>query len=129
MPEIMAMAWLNVTRAGCDCLSVGAVAMMTALDTSDVKKRAPPVASCPAQTASPTTAPHDPHAIRIRTVPIRHSPSGPPLDFKRSEEQTSELQSLMRNSYDVFCLKKKKNKQQNNEQKTQHCYIHKHKNE
>src|SRR3546814_9551236 len=26
----------------------------------------------------------------------------------RSEEQTSELQSLMRNSYAVFCLKKKK---------------------
>src|SRR3546814_5501371 len=94
MPEIMAMAWLNVTRAGCDCLSVGAVAMMTALDTSDVKKRAPPVASCPAQTASPTTAPHDPHAIRIRTV--------------RSEEHTSELQSLMLISYAVFCLKKKK---------------------
>src|SRR3546814_5856469 len=29
---------------------------------------------------------------------------------KRSEEHTSELQSLMRNSYAVFCLKKKKNK-------------------
>src|SRR3546814_4465576 len=28
----------------------------------------------------------------------------------RSEEQTSELQSLMRNSYAVFCLKKKSNK-------------------
>src|SRR3546814_4566639 len=28
---------------------------------------------------------------------------------KRSEEHTSELQSLMRISYDVFCLKKKKN--------------------
>src|SRR3546814_8509572 len=28
--------------------------------------------------------------------------------FPRSEEHTSELQSLMRNSYDVFCLKKKK---------------------
>src|SRR3546814_7867696 len=27
---------------------------------------------------------------------------------KRSEEQTSELQSLMRTSYAVFCLKKKK---------------------
>src|SRR3546814_1575471 len=26
----------------------------------------------------------------------------------RSEEHTSELQSLMRNSYDAFCLKKKK---------------------
>src|SRR3546814_8474319 len=33
------------------------------------------------------------------------------LDIKdpvRSEEHTSELQSLMRNSYAVFCLKKKK---------------------
>src|SRR3546814_7648700 len=31
-----------------------------------------------------------------------HTPSA------RSEEHTSELQSLMRNSYAVFCLKKKK---------------------
>src|SRR3546814_8961318 len=30
----------------------------------------------------------------------------------RSEEHTSELQSLMRNSYAVFCLKKKKKAQQ-----------------
>src|SRR3546814_3626965 len=30
---------------------------------------------------------------------------------KRSEEHTSELQSLMRISYAVFCLKKKKTKQ------------------
>src|SRR3546814_9889531 len=30
--------------------------------------------------------------------------------YERSEEHTSELQSLMRNSYDVFCLQKKKNK-------------------
>src|SRR3546814_5145595 len=29
------------------------------------------------------------------------------LDQYRSEEQTSELQSLMRHSYAVFCLKKK----------------------
>src|SRR3546814_8681103 len=29
--------------------------------------------------------------------------------FVRSEEHTSELQSLMRNSYDVFCLQKKQN--------------------
>src|SRR3546814_9682626 len=33
-------------------------------------------------------------------------------DKVRSEEHTSELQSLMRNSYAVFCLKKKKSKQQ-----------------
>src|SRR3546814_6421381 len=31
----------------------------------------------------------------------------------RSEEHTSELQSLMRNSYAVFCLKKKKNTNNN----------------
>src|SRR3546814_3768228 len=30
--------------------------------------------------------------------------------LNRSEEHTSELQSLMRNSYAVFCLKKKTNK-------------------
>src|SRR3546814_8631203 len=33
---------------------------------------------------------------------------------ERSEEHTSELQSLMRISYAVFCLKKKKQKTQNN---------------
>src|SRR3546814_3475969 len=32
------------------------------------------------------------------------------LEFDRSEEHTSELQSLMRISYAVFCLKKKKQK-------------------
>src|SRR3546814_2120207 len=31
-------------------------------------------------------------------------------EYERSEEHTSELQSLMRISYAVFCLKKKKNK-------------------
>src|SRR3546814_6136288 len=40
----------------------------------------------------------------------------------RSEEHTSELQSLMRISYAVFCLKKKK-KPTNKEHKN---YIHKH---
>src|SRR3546814_3988823 len=33
----------------------------------------------------------------------------PPSPSTRSEEHTSELQSLMRISYAVFCLKKKKN--------------------
>src|SRR3546814_8191830 len=32
------------------------------------------------------------------------------IDRRRSEEHTSELQSLMRISYAVFCLKKKKSK-------------------
>src|SRR3546814_9228951 len=42
----------------------------------------------------------------------------------RSEEHTSELQSLMRISYAVFCLKKKKNNQsrQSNKQTNQQQY-------
>src|SRR3546814_4695948 len=35
-------------------------------------------------------------------------------DWSRSEEHTSELQSLMRISYAVFCLKKKKTKYKHN---------------
>src|SRR3546814_9795211 len=38
------------------------------------------------------------------------------LNFDRSEEHTSELQSLMRISYAVFCLKKKK--------ATEHTHTH-----
>src|SRR3546814_6186294 len=38
--------------------------------------------------------------------PAGHGKGGAGLD--RSEEHTSELQSLMRTSYAVFCLKKKK---------------------
>src|SRR3546814_3354323 len=36
------------------------------------------------------------------------------IEQRRSEEHTSELQSLMRISYAVFCLKKKKPKNSNN---------------
>src|SRR3546814_8328037 len=39
-------------------------------------------------------------------------------EISRSEEHTSELQSLMRISYDVFCLKKKQ--QHNYKQQTTH---------
>src|SRR3546814_2626928 len=44
----------------------------------------------------------------MRLVAIRCEPLGPVSI--RSEEHTSELQSLMRISYAVFCLKKKKKK-------------------
>src|SRR3546814_9365082 len=40
-----------------------------------------------------------------------------PLVTCRSEEHTSELQSLMRTSYAVFCLKKKKKKSNKTQQK------------
>src|SRR3546814_2562780 len=45
------------------------------------------------------------------------------LDY-RSEEHTSELQSLMRISYAVFCLKKKKQHQYKNTNKpSTTCYV------
>src|SRR3546814_7133987 len=53
--------------------------------------------------ASPTAAPE--------RHPVALSASWSP--FTRSEEHTSELQSLMRISYAVFCLKKKKYKPHN----------------
>src|SRR3546814_3623676 len=43
-------------------------------------------------------------ALRVRASESRDKP-----DEERSEEHTSELQSLMRLSYAVFCLKKKTN--------------------
>src|SRR3546814_3112492 len=51
-------------------------------------------------TSSETRAPHTSPAVMSR--PSMSVPNG------RSEEHTSELQSLMRISYAVFCLKKKK---------------------
>src|SRR3546814_7416134 len=61
--------------------------------------------------------------FRSTLVPARHPQAGTrsratttapwrtALTLSRSEEHTSELQSLMRISYAVFCLKKKKNQQ------------------
>src|SRR3546814_1796127 len=43
------------------------------------------------------------HRAACRAMPIADESS----DHRRSEEHTSELQSLMRISYAVFCLKKK----------------------
>src|SRR3546814_16180282 len=52
----------------------------------------------------------EPSLARARTsITFRPSTTGTADEKKRSEEHTSELQSLMRISYAVFCLKKKKN--------------------
>src|SRR3546814_4189867 len=59
-----------------------------------------------------------PHSVRLVAQPIGQSPpewrsSRSTRSGQRSEEHTSELQSLMRISYAVFCLKKKKQNLQN----------------
>src|SRR3546814_2672889 len=53
------------------------------------------------------------HVLRDINLTVHHGERivicGPSGSGKRSEEHTSELQSLMRISYAVFCLKKKTN--------------------
>src|SRR3546814_6846508 len=46
-------------------------------------------------------------ACSIIALNFSQNENGPDRKVKRSEEHTSELQSLMRISYAVFCLKKK----------------------
>src|SRR3546814_8608410 len=70
----------------------------------------PPRHPVHATRASETTgayACHDSHGIAIAPGSSRQAVR--PAGWRRSEEHTSELQSLMRISYAVFCLKKKNN--------------------
>src|SRR3546814_10895840 len=73
--------------------------------------------------------PHRAQVLRRRAGHPRDRPCvdpGPPGLFghQRSEEHTSELQSLMRISYAVFCLKKKKqNKYTNDIAQTAHIIM------
>src|SRR3546814_2118562 len=72
------------------------------------RKGAPPpppsaILKCPGCARSSTRrCKPPPHAAANSALPLQRKFDG------RSEEHTSELQSLMRNSYAVFCLKKKK---------------------
>src|SRR3546814_1021857 len=62
-------------------------------------------------------SPHGPHrgnrqpAVQRELAPRSASRDQNPGQVTRSEEHTSELQSLMRISYAVFCLKKQNRKQ------------------
>src|SRR3546814_9710295 len=77
--------------------------------------------SSSARSAAPTRRTR--RRTRAPTEPSRRSPSSRGCRLRRasawdrSEEHTSELQSLMRISYAVFCLKKK-NTQEKEEEKT-----------
>src|SRR3546814_1669112 len=69
-----------------------------------------PVDASVNQTRSPTTNPAmKPPTLRPpfeSTCVTIAATAGPGVAVARSEEHTSELQSLMRSSYAVFCLKK-----------------------
>src|SRR3546814_5883031 len=66
------------------------------------------------RTSSPpgVTGPHNCASIMTRIACLSSAfAKSPEAPARRSEEHTSELQSLMRISYAVFCLKKKKTAQ------------------
>src|SRR3546814_8880864 len=63
-----------------------------------IRRRAPPEVS-PKASVRP---------VMMMIITAMILATGPSIDSRRSEEHTSELQSLMRISYAVFCLKKKK---------------------
>src|SRR3546814_3562157 len=68
----------------------------------------PHVSSAAAITAATVSG-----GIRLGVPPPKKIDESRRPGSKRSEEHTSELQSLMRISYAVFCLKKKKNNRNN----------------
>src|SRR3546814_8453841 len=74
------------------------------------------------RSSPPTNTPRRPTpTVRFRS----RSPASPVANAPtRSEEHTSELQSLMRISYAVFCLKKK-NKKKKNKKNNKHTHIEK----
>src|SRR3546814_1864216 len=88
--------------------------------------KAPPFVFMPL--ASPPNWTIERTIMDLKSSPILFIVSGrisllknrPGTPWKRSEEHTSELQSLMRISYAVFCLKKKKKnkKKQTNTKET-----------
>src|SRR3546814_3846151 len=70
-----------------------------------------------------STTPRSCSATSTKQLKASHSTSARPTQrsgLPRSEEHTSELQSLMRISYAVFCLKKKKHRKYRTKQPNKH---------
>src|SRR3546814_8175089 len=86
-----------------------------ALDLTESESRHRALVSDPTPPSAPPALP-EPGAIArspVESAPSTITPAPRPghaaaAPTRRSEEHTSELQSLMRISYAVFCLKKKK---------------------
>src|SRR3546814_2419966 len=95
-PNTSVPVMVNVTD-----VTLAAPVMTTLRGTSNVAT--PSSTRAPSRVASSAM-------MTLSTMPSASSASGLPSSIRRSEEHTSELQSLMRISYAVFCLKKKNNK-------------------
>src|SRR3546814_2462073 len=73
----------------------------TAADTATKPSASPPSARCALRPASQRSSPKRIPSPNAERTPMPLDPS----EEVRAEEHTSELQSLMRTSYDVFCYK------------------------
>src|SRR3546814_2638018 len=101
----------NWTLGSCAAL-VGVVWLIAVNADSDEPVAAEPEVSAAvtqAPAAAPVLAATPPASAAVETAVPGELASKYPVQ-SRSEEHTSELQSLMRISYAVFCLKKKKQK-------------------
>src|SRR3546814_10496008 len=67
----------------------------------------------------------DRRPLRDRHLRLGEHPARRQVAHARSEEHTSELQSLMRNSYAVFCLKHKNRKHRDITVTSTTIYLHK----
>src|SRR3546814_9158435 len=81
----------------------------------------------PARPIAPPAARKSPARSGCRNLPVRRTrrtvlPRGRDRKRGRSEEHTSELQSLMRISYAVFCLKQQKNNNNKHMSTAQHYH-------
>src|SRR3546814_2345818 len=73
-------------------------------------QRRAPFTSAPMNGTAISSATHTAQPISARRLAVCTGSIETKNMTGRSEEHTSELQSLMRNSYAVFCLQKKKTK-------------------
>src|SRR3546814_2147574 len=97
MPAPLAIPPTFHLFAWCSDACFGTVSVVMIAYAASVPPEIPPASSC---TTSVTPG--------ISVSMGKRSPISPVEQTARSEEHTSELQSLMRISYAVFCLKKKK---------------------
>src|SRR3546814_10031127 len=87
-----------------DIAAMTAIVLMASCGTGDGDTSSVPTESAATPTA--VAVPQSPPPPPEQACQGAEAPAG--AETMRSEEHTSELQSLMRISYAVFCLKKKK---------------------
>src|SRR3546814_1101661 len=99
----------DVCSSDLPCIADRAQGALLQRQTVSDTRSAAPARSPPDQSHVHPGATATAHPASLRALHVRRSlTTVPTLPLPRSEEHTSELQSLMRISYAVFCLKKKK---------------------